>query len=222
MLTTHLYSSGTVTVPQTGIAFLPPHLMTTMSPGQTHLMDTKINDHEESHCLGHSDLNKMCELWVTVTSHPQVIVTLAWANNPTPEGLPHSKPGIHWVSRLLDYAQWWSPYTHPPSHPRDWICSPSPERTGTLLYTPVQTPYFLHTAPANLFLSFTSCFWAQHLTIQQLPWIISPQMLSLSTSWLHTTLQQQYIYEMILHVVWMKFLAPILIVLQPWYKYAAQ
>ena len=52
-------------------------------------------------------------------------------------------------------------------------------------------------------------------------------MLSLGTPWLCTTLQQQYklgnktMYEMILHAVWMKFLAPFLTVLQPWYKFAA-
>ena len=160
--TTHLYFSGTVTVPQTATAFLPPHLITAISLGQTHLMDTRINHHEESHCYSHSDLNEMCELWVTVTNHPQVIVTLVWANNPAPEGLPHSKSGIHWVSRLnskpIGYAQWWPPYTHPPSHPRDCICSPLPRRTGTLLYTPVQTLfhlylpkqfYFFHFLPAS-------------------------------------------------------------------------
>ena len=59
--TTHLYSSCTVTVPQTGTAFLAPELITTISPGKTHLMDNKIIYYEESHCLGHSDL-KMCEL----------------------------------------------------------------------------------------------------------------------------------------------------------------
>ena len=65
--TTHLYSNGTVTVPQTGTASLPPHLITTISLGQTHHMDTKINHCEESHCLGHSDLNKMYKSQVTVT-----------------------------------------------------------------------------------------------------------------------------------------------------------
>ena len=60
--TTHLYFSGTVRVPQTGTAFLSPHLITTISLGQTHLMDTKINHHEESHCLGHGDLNEMSKL----------------------------------------------------------------------------------------------------------------------------------------------------------------
>ena len=76
ILTAHLYSSGTVTVPLTGTAFLQPYLIANISMGQTHLMDTKINHCEESHCLGHSDLNEMCKLRVTVTSHSQVIVTL--------------------------------------------------------------------------------------------------------------------------------------------------
>ena len=31
---------------------------------------------EESCCLGHIDLNEMCELQVTVTSHSQITVTL--------------------------------------------------------------------------------------------------------------------------------------------------
>ena len=65
--TTHIYSSGMVTVSQTRTASLPTHLTTTISPGQTHLMDTKISHFEESHCLGHCNINKMCESWVTVT-----------------------------------------------------------------------------------------------------------------------------------------------------------
>ena len=62
ILTTHLNFSGTVTVPLTGTAFLPPHLITTISPGQTHLMDTKISHCESSNCLGHNDLNEVIGL----------------------------------------------------------------------------------------------------------------------------------------------------------------
>ena len=41
------------------------------------LMDTKFHHCGGTHCLGHSDLNEMCELWVTVTGHLQVTVTLS-------------------------------------------------------------------------------------------------------------------------------------------------
>ena len=40
VLTAHLYFSGIVTVILIGTAFLSPHLITSMSLGQTHLMDT--------------------------------------------------------------------------------------------------------------------------------------------------------------------------------------
>ena len=50
ILTVHLYFSGIMTIPLTGTAFLPPHLITTISPDLKHLMDYKINHCEESHC----------------------------------------------------------------------------------------------------------------------------------------------------------------------------
>ena len=81
-----LTSTSVVTVPLMGTAFLLPQLMTTVCPGQTHLMDTKINHCGASHCMGHNNLNKAIKLWVTVTSHLQVKLTLMWANNPTWKG----------------------------------------------------------------------------------------------------------------------------------------
>ena len=62
VLTAHLYFSGTVTVPLKGTAFLPPHLITTISLGKTHLMDTNVNHCEASHCLGHNDLYEVIGL----------------------------------------------------------------------------------------------------------------------------------------------------------------
>ena len=88
--TTNLYSNGMVTVSTDRNSFPATPLNNNYQLRPTHLMDTKINHHEESHCLGHSDLNKTWKSGVTVTV-PQVILTLAWMINPTAEGLPHSK-----------------------------------------------------------------------------------------------------------------------------------
>ena len=182
-------------------------------------MDTKINYHEESQCLGHSDLNKMCELQVTVMGHPQVIVILAWANNCTPKGLPHWRPGIHWVNRLNSKPIKLCTVTttlHTPSIPSQGLHMLSFTRKDRYpsLHSCSNTLFHSYLPQQFYFFHFPSCFWTQHLTIQQLPQGISPQMLSLGVPWLHITLQQQYMlgnktmYKMILHAVWMKFLAP--------------
>ena len=86
ILTGHLYFSSTVTVLLIGTTFLSPHLITTTSLGQTHLLDTKMNHCKASHCSGHNDLNEVIRLHVTVTGHSQVTVTLTWANNLTHKG----------------------------------------------------------------------------------------------------------------------------------------
>ena len=168
--TTHLYSTGTLTVPQTGTAFLSSHLIITISLGQTHLMDTKINHCEESHCLGHSDPNKMFEMFelqVTVTSHPQVIVTLVWVNNPTSEGLPHTKPGIYWVNRLNSKPTRLCTVmtTLHILHPTLGIACALLNKEGQV---PISTLPFKHAilfvpAPAILFLPFSSLLLSQTL-----------------------------------------------------------
>ena len=50
------------------------------------LMDTKSHHCRGTHCLDHHDLQEMCGLWVTVTIHLHITVTLASVNNPTPKG----------------------------------------------------------------------------------------------------------------------------------------
>ena len=74
ILTTYLYFNGAVVAPLTGTASLTLHLITNVSPGQTHLMDININHSEASHCLGHNDFNKEIRLQVMVTCYSQVTV----------------------------------------------------------------------------------------------------------------------------------------------------
>ena len=57
-------------------SFPATHIITTISPGQTQVTDTKINHFEASHCSGHYDLNEVIRFQITVTSHSQVTVTL--------------------------------------------------------------------------------------------------------------------------------------------------
>ena len=83
----------------TGTTALPCHLITPVSPDQKTLMPTKAIT-VESHCLGHNDLNKICELQVTVTGHPQVTVTLVWVNNPTLLGFLTKNLAFTWFNRL--------------------------------------------------------------------------------------------------------------------------
>ena len=73
--------SGTMMAICTGTkahALLHCHLSpNTTLPASEHLNRSKFHHCGGTHYLGHSDLNEMCELWVTVTGHLQVIVTLA-------------------------------------------------------------------------------------------------------------------------------------------------
>ena len=77
---------------------------------------------------------------------------------PTQEGFP---PKQWYPSGLTDsiygssgHTWWWPPYTDPPSHPRDCVCSSSPGKTGTTSASPVIINYSFIPAPAILFLPF--------------------------------------------------------------------
>ena len=98
--------------------------------------------------LGHSD-------WP-----PQVIVTLLWMINPTPEGLPHSKPGIHLVWQTTFIAHWVMHGNNHPTHTHH----PTPGITYALLHQEGQVPQptspsitncSYEPAPAILFLPFS-------------------------------------------------------------------
>ena len=67
---------------------LPPSTKYNTTHSRHTIMDTKFHHSGVTHCLGHSDLNEMCQLWVTVTNHLQVMVTLDQTNSATPKEPP--------------------------------------------------------------------------------------------------------------------------------------
>ena len=142
-------------------------LITTVSPEQTHFNAYQSCHCEESHCLGHCDLNKMCELWVTVTGHSQVIVTLVWANNPTFSGFLTQNLALIWFNRLKSRAIGSCMATttlHTSSIPL-WglhmLFFTRKDRYHTLLLLLVLTGH-LYPSHQFCFFHFPFCFWAQH------------------------------------------------------------
>ena len=111
----------------------------------------------------------MGELWITVTGHSQVIVALAWANNPTPKGLPQSKLGIHlvWQTKIMAHE-----VMHGDDHPTN-ILHPTLGSAYALLHQEGQVPQLASPltncsfipVPAILFLPFS--FQVQSLTFKQ-------------------------------------------------------
>ena len=122
--------SGLMAALLTGTTPLPCHLITTVSPDQKHFNSCKSYHCEESHCLGHSDLNEMCELWVPVTCHSQVIVTLVWSNNTTLLGFPTQNLAFILVWKTKFKAYW---VMHGNDHPTH-ILHPMPGITYALLH----------------------------------------------------------------------------------------
>ena len=97
----------------------------------------------------------------------------------------------------LDLCNQRPPYTHPPSHPRTCIHSPLPGRTDNwslfLLQqtTPKSLSIYNHIYTSNSELPFSILTSEPNIiTIQQLPWSVSPHMPSHSMPWSCTTLQQ--------------------------------
>ena len=155
--TTHLYSSGSDSFTHRTASW-SPHLITTISLGQTHLMDTKIHHLEELHCCGflsHSDLPS------------KVIVTLMWVNNPTPGGLPTQNSGIHWINRLNSKPiRFYTATTtlHTSFIPSGGMHQLSLTRKDRYPSLPTWIKQTIHTyLPQQFYLfHFPSCFWAIH------------------------------------------------------------
>ena len=168
----------------TGTTALPCHVITTISQEQTQFNAYQNYCYEESHCLGHSDLNEMWELWVTVTGHSQVIVTLAWANKPTFSGFLTQNLAFIWFDRLnsMPIGSCTVMATLHTSSIPPWglhiLFFTRKDRYHTLLLLLSLT---VHSYPSQQF-----CFLHQS---QQLPQSVSPWMMNLSTLWPHTTLQ---------------------------------
>ena len=109
----------------------------------------------------------MCELWVTVTSHSQVIVTLVWVNNHTLSGfltqnmaficfnrLNSRSIGSCMVMTTLHTCSIPPQGLHMLSFARkDWYPSLLLLLSLTFAFIPI---------PAILFLPFPSCYWAQN------------------------------------------------------------
>ena len=176
-------------------AALPCHLIKTVSLEQTHFNAYQGYHHEESYCFGHIDLNEMCKLQVTVTGHSQVIVTSAWANNPTLLDFPTQNLAFiqfnRWDLRATGSCMVMSTihtFSIPPwgLHIYFFIRK---DRYQSLPSLAITNHSFIP-IPAILLLPFSFLLLSSaFLTAQQLPQSISPQMLSLSMPWPHTTLQ---------------------------------
>ena len=157
-------------------------------------MDTKFCHCGGTHCFGHSDLNecvRFASQWLAIR----------WTTPLQKEPPLLSEPAPIWVGTgylpPIGLCTTNDHPTDPPTQPRACIYSPLPERTGIwslfLLQQTNPKPHSIYSCTnlSDSDLPFSILTSEPNIiTIQQLLQSVSPQMLSLSMPWPHTTLQQ--------------------------------